>query len=188
MCPPKTKKSDSSRSKDSSVGSKPSKSHRSKVDGKSQPWESASTGLTMGVIPAGTKDDVVIDPQYMTPEQLNAVLVMAQKKWIQKTGRKMTKEELKLIQKKLQYTKDQTTVDTIVNDTIDEMNVTERAVTKVKTQEEINGGVPTFRDDIQEKKFKCRICHKQVELHCLPFHEAVCLRTQPPGSSGYKPK
>ena len=181
MCPPKSKKSNAS----SSSSRKSSKSHRSKVDAKANPWESATTGYTMGAIPADASGDVVISPLEMTPEQFNAVLVMIQKYWLTKTGNKMTKEELNKIKEKLENIEAPVTVESIVEKTLDEV---EPILVKPSTQIEINGGVPVKKPEIEMIKFPCKICKRMVELHCLPFHEALCIKNQPPGAPGYKPR
>ena len=190
MCPPKSKSSNASRSESSHSSKKSRVSHRSKVDAKPNPWESATTGYTMGAVPADAEGDVLINPKDMTPEQLNAVLVMIQKYWLKKTGRRMTKQELDLIRKKLENLKEPITVETLVTTTLDELNNTidTEVPPQPRTQLEINGGVPVQRPDIENMKAQCKICHAMVQLQCLPFHEALCIKNQPPGAPGYRPK
>ena len=191
MCPPKSRSSNASRSESSHKSKKSTRSHRSKVDAKPNPWESATTGYTMGAVPADAVGDVLINPKEMTPEQFNAVLVMIQKYWLQKTGRRMTKQELELIRKKLESSEGPITVETLVTTTLDELN--ERSIDTTvppqpRTQLEINGGVPVQRPDIEVLKAPCKICKRMIELQCLPFHEALCIKNQPPGAPGYKPR
>ena len=186
MCPPKSHSSHSTRSESSSKKSR--KTHRSKVDAAPHPWESATTGYTMGVVPPDAEGDVVIHPKDMTPEQFNAVLVLVQKHWLKKTGKRMTKEELEYIIEKLKNLKEPTTIDTLVSTTLDEIATGTFVPPEPKTQLEINGGVPVQRPDIEGLTVPCKICKRMVELHCLPFHEALCIRNQPPGAPGYKPR
>ena len=189
MCPPKSRSGHSTRSGSSHSSRKTAKTHRSKVDAKQNPWESAVTGYTMGAIPADAQGDVLISPKDMTPEQFNAVLVMIQKYWLIKTGRRMTKQELELIIEKLRNLKEPITIDTLVSETLDELTNTlsTEPPPQPRTQIEINGGVPVPRPDVEVLKAPCKICKRMVELQCLPFHEALCIKNQPPGAPGYKP-
>lgn len=185
---PKTKSSASSTKQKSE--SKKEHVRRSKVKAEPVPWESATTGLTLGQLPKDAEGDMIISASTMTNERLEAILVYFQKIYLQQTGERMSKDQLRFIREKLKAQEEPVSVASFVSSTIAELTGTATTTIDrvVKSQININGGMPKPRSDIENTLFPCKICNRPVLLSQLPFHEALCVKNQPPGAPGYTPE
>lgn len=162
---------------------------RSKVKAEPVPWESATTGLTLGVLPKNADVDIMINPSTMTDEQFEAIIIYFQKVYLQKTGERMTKPQLRALREKLRSQQNAMSLEEFVSSTLEELTNTTGTTTRggPRTQMDINSGVPKLRPDIETMTFPCKICNREIYLSQLPFHEALCIKNQPPGAPGYTP-